>query len=89
MTHGQDRGSIANYYNPGDIGPNGMRGVPDGQPDGPSGKLDLQSAQMQLMLLEKQNRKRLKMAREEQDSMIMPRLDGSRGQGGPSMGPNG
>ncbi len=43
---------------------------------------------MQLMLLEQQNKKRLMMARQEQDSMGgMPR-DGPNGPGGPP-GPNG
>ena len=87
MTQGQDGGAIANYYNPGDMGPNGLRGGPGGQPGG-GGNHALQDYQMQLMLLEQQNKKRLMMARQEQDSMAMPRPDGS-GQGGPGMGPNG
>jgi hypothetical protein len=89
MTQGQDGGAIANYYNPGDMGPNGMRGGPGGQPGGGGGNHALQDYQMQLMLLEQQNKKRLMMARQEQDSMTMPRPDGSGGQGGPGMGPNG
>jgi hypothetical protein len=85
MNQGQDGGAIANYYNAGgDIGPNGMRPGPNGQP-GSGGNHALQDYQMQLMLLEQQNKKRLMMARQEQDSMALPR-DGS---GGPGMGPNG
>ena len=86
MNQGQD---IANYYNPGNVGPDGMRaGV--GQPGGGGGNHALQDYQMQLMLLEQQNKKRLMMARQEQDSMTMPRgPDGSAGQAGPNMGPNG
>lgn len=87
MTQGQDGGSIANYYNPGDIGgPNGMRGP--NQANGGGGNHALQDYQMQLMLLEQQNKKRLMMARQEQDSMSI-RPDGPGGPGGPGMGPNG
>jgi hypothetical protein len=89
MTQGQDGGAIANYYNPGDMGQNGMRGGPGGPPGGGGGNHALQDYQMQLMLLEQQNKKRLMMARQEQDSMTMPRADGSGGQGGPGIGPNG
>lgn len=83
MNQVQEGGAIANYYNPGEIGPNGIRGAPGGQPGGSGGNHALQDYQMQLMLLEQQNKKRLMMARQEQDNMI-PRPDG---QGGP--GPNG
>jgi hypothetical protein len=89
MTQGQDGGAIANYYNPGEMGPNGMRG-PGGQPGAAGGNHALQDYQMQLMLLEQQNKKRLMMARQEQDSMTIPRgPDGSGGQAGPGMGSNG
>ena len=84
MTQGPDNGAIANYYNPGEMGPNGMRGGPGGQPGG-GGNHALQDYQMQLMLLEQQNKKRLMMARQEQDSMATIRPDGPPGQ----MGPNG
>jgi hypothetical protein len=89
MNPGQDGGTIANYYNPGDMASNGMRGGPGGQPGG-SGNHALQDYQMQLMLLEQQNKKRLMMARQEQDSM-MPRTDVPGGQGGApgTVGPNG
>jgi hypothetical protein len=86
MGGGQDGSAIANYYNPGEIGPNGMR-APGGQPGAAGGgNHALQDYQMQLMLLEQQNKKRLMMARQEQDSMAMPRPDGSAGPG--TMGPN-
>lgn len=86
MTQGQDGGAIAGYYNAGDIGPNGgMRGgQPGGQPGG--GNHALQDYQMQLMLLEQQNKKRLMMARQEQDSMTIP---GREGQVPGAIGPNG
>lgn len=87
MTQGQqDGGQIANYYNPGDVGPNGMRAGQGGQPGAGGGNHALQDYQMQLMLLEQQNKKRLMMARQEQDNM-MPRTDGQGGAPGP--GPNG
>ena len=82
MTQGHG-GSIANYYNPGDIRPNGMRGGPN-QANG--GGRKMQDYQMQLMLLEHQNKKRLMMARQEQGSMTIPR--GPEGPGGPGKGPN-
>ncbi|KUJ18053.1 uncharacterized protein LY89DRAFT_36187 [Mollisia scopiformis] len=82
MTQGQDGGAIANYYNPGEMGPNGIRGAPGGQPGGSGGNHALQDYQMQLMLLEQQNKKRLMMARQEQDNM-MPRPDGQGGPGAP------
>ncbi|KAF8854160.1 hypothetical protein BDZ45DRAFT_706695 [Acephala macrosclerotiorum] len=87
MTQGQDGGAaIANYYNPGEMGPNGLRGGPGGQPGGSGGNHALQDYQMQLMLLEQQNKKRLMMARQEQDNM-MPRPDGQGAAG--AVGPNG
>ncbi|PMD65837.1 uncharacterized protein K444DRAFT_624384 [Hyaloscypha bicolor E] len=88
MTQGQDGGAIANYYNPGEMGPNGMRG-PGGQPSAAGGNHALQDYQMQLMLLEQQNKKRLMMARQEQDNMMPRGPDGSGGQAGPGMGANG
>jgi hypothetical protein len=86
MTPGQDSGSIANYYNPGDIGANGMRNGPGGAPGGGGGNHALQDYQMQLMLLEQQNKKRLMMARQEQGEIIRP--EGSQGAPG-AVGPNG
>ena len=86
MNAGQDGGAIAGYYNAGEMGPNGgMRGgQPGGQPGG--GNHALQDYQMQLMLLEQQNKKRLMMARQEQDSMTIP---GREGVPPGVMGPNG
>lgn len=87
MGAGRDGPGIADYYNPQD--PN-MRGGAAGQPGQPGSNHALQDYQMQLMLLEQQNKKRLMMARQEQDSMSstgIPRADGS--QGPPQMGPNG
>lgn len=77
---GQDGGAIAGYYNAGEMGAQGMRGAPGGQPNG-GGNHALQDYQMQLMLLEQQNKKRLMMARQEQDSMTGPR------EGMPGVGP--
>jgi hypothetical protein len=84
MAPGQDGGAIATYYNTGDMGgANGMRQGTGGQP-GSGGNHALQDYQMQLMLLEQQNKKRLMMARQEQDNMGgMPR------EGPGSSGPNG
>jgi hypothetical protein len=87
MSQGQDGGTIAGYYNAGEMGTNGMRGgQPGGQP-GSGGNHALQDYQMQLMLLEQQNKKRLMMARQEQDSMSIPGRDGQVPPG--NMGPNG
>lgn len=67
-----------------------MRGMPAA--NGQSGNHALQDYQMQLMLLEQQNKKRLMMARQEQDSMT--RTDGQPGVPGqpglpPGMSPQG
>jgi len=84
MMQGQE-GAIAGYYNA-DMGTNGMRqGMPGNAGSGPGNNHALQDYQMQLMLLEQQNKKRLLMARQEQDNMNIPR-DGS---GGPGVGPTG
>jgi len=87
MSQGQDPGAIAGFYNTPDMVQNrGMQpAVPGQQPTG-GGNHALQDYQMQLMLLEQQNKKRLMMARQEQDSMAMP---GQGREGGPGMGPNG
>lgn len=76
-------------------------GMPPGGPGGAGGNHALQDYQMQLMLLEQQNKKRLAMARHEQDTITRP--DGQPGmpaapgyapgmspsgsRGGPSPGP--
>lgn len=88
MAQGQDGTAIQGYYNAGEMVPGGMRGAGQpGQQTAGGGNHALQDYQMQLMLLEQQNKKRLMMARQEQDSMAIP---GQRdGNGGASMGPNG
>ncbi|KAI1841373.1 hypothetical protein JX265_013473 [Neoarthrinium moseri] len=86
---------ISTMYNTNDFAPGGMRpGPANGQGGGSNHAL--QDYQMQLMLLEQQNKKRLMMARQEQDSMggMQPRADGPAGPGGPGgpggpAGPNG
>ncbi|KAK3305146.1 uncharacterized protein B0T15DRAFT_493326 [Chaetomium strumarium] len=90
---GPDGNSLSQYYNPGDLGPGNMRpGAPNGQATANSNHA-LQDYQMQLMLLEQQNKKRLMMARQEQDMTTnnVPRVDGPGGPGGPNAapGPNG
>ncbi|KAI0407569.1 hypothetical protein F4802DRAFT_605413 [Xylaria palmicola] len=72
-----------------EMGPGGMRPGP-GTAQGGGSNHALQDYQMQLMLLEQQNKKRLMMARQEQDNMGgMPRDGaGPGGPGGPP-GPNG
>ena len=58
-----------------------MRGVQP--PNGQNGNHALQDYQMQLMLLEQQNKKRLLMARQEQEGKdSMPRPDGQPGMAG-------
>ncbi|MCJ1323222.1 hypothetical protein MMC15_008576 [Xylographa vitiligo] len=86
MTNGMD-GGMQDYYN----GNTGMRMTgPGGQPTG-AGNHALQDYQMQLMLLEQQNKKRLLMARQEQDNLnpngqqVMPSQTGFP----PSMSPQG
>lgn len=75
-----------------EMGPGGMRAGPGPTQSGGSNHA-LQDYQMQLMLLEQQNKKRLMMARQETDSMGgMPREGpGPNGPGGPGgpPGPNG
>lgn len=95
VPQGPDNGNITSYYNPPEMGgPGGMRpGANGGQPGQPGGSNHaLQDYQMQLMLLEQQNKKRLMMARQEQDnSGGVPRVDGAGpgGPGGPGGGPGG
>lgn len=65
----------------------GMAGTPNGQP----GNHALQDYQMQLMLLEQQNKRRLMMARQEQDTMARDGQPPMPGQGGlpPGTSPQG
>ncbi|OAQ75631.1 SOM1 protein [Purpureocillium lilacinum] len=90
MPQGPDGTALNAFYNPGDIGPGGIRAGPGAQGQNPGSNHALQDYQMQLMLLEQQNKKRLMMARQEQDNMPgMPREGGPGGPGGPGQGPNG
>lgn len=84
MQQGPDGNMLNSYYNAGDMaGAAGMRpGAPGQQP--PGSNHALQDYQMQLMLLEQQNKKRLMMARQEQDSM-----GGVSREGGPGPSPGG
>lgn len=69
------------YTNTGMRGPGGPMGHSVSQG---GGNHALQDYQMQLMLLEQQNKKRLLMARQEQDNVT--RLDGTQGIPGPAGG---
>ncbi|ORY54958.1 uncharacterized protein BCR38DRAFT_462126 [Pseudomassariella vexata] len=93
MAQGPNSAELTNFYNPGDMPGNGaMRPGPGGNGQGGGSNHALQDYQMQLMLLEQQNKKRLMMARQEQDSLGgLPRGDGPAGPGGPGGpgGPNG
>jgi hypothetical protein len=64
-------------------------GMPAGATGPPQGNHALQDYQMQLMLLEQQNKKRLLMARQEQDSMSTPHGQGGPGGFPPNMSPQG
>jgi hypothetical protein len=89
VPQGNDPTQMANFYNAQDMGgPGGMRPGPNGAQAGGGSNHALQDYQMQLMLLEQQNKKRLMMARQEQDiTGGVPRADGPGGPGGPG-GPN-
>ncbi|KAM0467251.1 hypothetical protein ACHAP7_012135 [Fusarium lateritium] len=91
MAQGPDGTALNAFYNPGDMGgPGGIRPGPNGPQNGGGSNHALQDYQMQLMLLEQQNKKRLMMARQEQDTVGngMPR-EGQPGQPGGPPGPNG
>jgi hypothetical protein len=92
VPQGPDGSSLYQQYNPGDMGAGNMRpGAANGQASGSSNHA-LQDYQMQLMLLEQQNKKRLMMARQEQDlsTNTVPRVDAPGGPGstGGPPGPN-
>lgn len=95
MPQGPDGSTLNTFYNPGEIGgPGGLRPGPGGAQAAGGSNHALQDYQMQLMLLEQQNKKRLMMARQEQDSTMggMPREGAGPvpGPGGPvPTGPNG
>jgi hypothetical protein len=91
MAQGPDGTVLNAFYNAGDMGgPGGIRPGPNGPQNGGGSNHALQDYQMQLMLLEQQNKKRLMMARQEQDTVGngMPR-EGQPGQPGGPPGPNG
>jgi hypothetical protein len=85
MAQNAEGAALAAFYNANDInGPGGLQRGPGAAQAGQAGTSNhaLQDYQMQLMLLEQQNKKRLMMARQEQDNMGgIPRGDG--GPGGP------
>jgi hypothetical protein len=71
IPQGPDGAALNAYYNANEMaGPGGIRpGGPGGAQAGGGSNHALQDYQMQLMLLEQQNKKRLMMARQEQDNM--------------------
>lgn len=85
MPQGPDGNALNAFYNPEMGGPGAMRQGPAGAQAAAAGSNHaLQDYQMQLMLLEQQNKKRLMMARQEQSDMGgMPR-DGQPGAPGPN-----
>lgn len=89
VPQGPDGAALNAYYNAGEMAAAGaMRpGAPGANQAAGGSNHALQDYQMQLMLLEQQNKKRLMMARQEQDGMAMPRADGQGGPAGP-VGPN-
>ncbi|KAF5000486.1 hypothetical protein FDECE_11208 [Fusarium decemcellulare] len=92
MAQGPDGTALTAFYNPGEMsGPGGIRPGPGGPQAAGGSNHALQDYQMQLMLLEQQNKKRLMMARQEQDTIGngMPREGGAPGQPGGPPGPNG
>jgi len=96
IPQGPDGAAALNaYYNAGEMGaPGAMRAGPNGGQAAGGSNHALQDYQMQLMLLEQQNKKRLMMARQEQDGMGLNREGGGQpvpaGPGGPGAppGPN-
>lgn len=93
MAQGPNGADLNTFYNANELGaPGAMRPGP-GNGQGGGSNHALQDYQMQLMLLEQQNKKRLMMARQEQDNIGgIPRGDGpAGGPGGPGgpPGPNG
>ncbi|KAG6147158.1 hypothetical protein E4U28_007550 [Claviceps purpurea] len=91
IAQGPDGTALSAYYNPDGqmAGPGGIRPGQAGAQAAPGSNHALQDYQMQLMLLEQQNKKRLMMARQEQDTITgMPREGGGPGVPG-QPGPNG
>ncbi|KAG5961712.1 hypothetical protein E4U57_006039 [Claviceps arundinis] len=91
IAQGPDGTALSAYYNPDGqmAGPGGIRPGQAGAQAAPGSNHALQDYQMQLMLLEQQNKKRLMMARQEQDTITgIPREGGGPGAPG-QPGPNG
>ncbi|KAK0644270.1 hypothetical protein B0T16DRAFT_194879 [Cercophora newfieldiana] len=87
VPQGPDAASLGQFYNPGDLAP-GTNMRPGGPNQQTGSNHALQDYQMQLMLLEQQNKKRLMMARQEQDvGGSMQRPDGPGGPPGAAPGP--
>ena len=95
MAPGMDLSAAGDFFasNPGaaqQMRNGGM--LPNGAPNG-GGNHALQDYQMQLMLLEQQNKKRLLIARQESDTMTRPEgqpaMPGPAGFGAPGMSPQG
>ena len=89
---GMDAGGAGEFYaaNGGRLPmpQNAAAAVQAGQAGNNNGNHALQDYQMQLMLLEQQNKKRLLMARQEQDSMTHPGGVGPNGQYAAGMSPS-
>ncbi|KAG6034918.1 hypothetical protein E4U41_006308 [Claviceps citrina] len=83
MAQGPDGTALTAFYNPDGqmAGPGGIRPGHGGAQAAAGSNHALQDYQMQLMLLEQQNKKRLMMARQEQDTII-PRDGGGPGAPG-------
>lgn len=84
MPPGTDGTNLGAYYNTDMGAPGGMRAGPAGAQPPAGSNHALQDYQMQLMLLEQQNKKRLMMARQEQDTNM-----GGIARDGPNGGPGG
>ena len=97
MASGMDLGAAENFFAGNPAAAQQMRngGMPlNGAPNGTGGNHALQDYQMQLMLLEQQNKKRLLMARQESDNVGtraegQPGIPGQVGFGAPGMSPQG
>lgn len=91
MMQGQEGSAQINtFYNADASAMNNMQQRPSGMPgQGNAGNHALQDYQMQLMLLEQQNKKRLIMARAEQDTTQSREATGPNGQPFPGNSPQG
>ncbi|KAI1767356.1 hypothetical protein GGR53DRAFT_518452 [Hypoxylon sp. FL1150] len=89
MPPGADGAALGSFYNANELNGAGMRPGPAGAQGAGGSNHALQDYQMQLMLLEQQNKKRLMMARQEQDSMGGGIRGDGAGPGPAGPGPNG